>query len=289
MNAGAKARRASRRATLGLLALAVLGCSKLSKNESSEQRLVSLAPAVTDTLFAIGAGPRVVAVSDYCDYPPAARKLPRVGTNLTPNYEAIARLHPTLILGQGDYGSRKTELEALGRTLLLPWLSLSDITHGIEELGRVTGHESEAAPIARELREKLGVPEPKDGPRVLLMIGYDPARLDEIWFIRKNSLHGALLHAAGGRNAVAEDVTGMPRISPERLLELDPDAIIVLAHPDKVKGDFLGGLRKLEPLRAVKSGRIDVLAREEVFVYGPRVLSMLEPLRAMITRLRGLP
>jgi ABC-type Fe3+-hydroxamate transport system substrate-binding protein len=280
---------AGRRALLGLFGLGLLGCSKLSGGGGSEPRLVSLAPAVTDTLFAIGAGPNVVAVSDYCDYPPEAQKLPRVGTNLTPNYEAIARLRPTWILGQGDYGSRKTELEALGRTLLLPWLSLSEITNGIEELGRVTGHAEKAAPIARELRGKLGVPEPKDGPRVLLMIGYDPARLDEIWFIRRNSLHGALLHAAGGRNAVPEQVTGMPRISPERLIELDPDAIIVLARPEKVKGDFLAALRQLEPLRAVKAGRLDVLAREEVFVYGPRVLSMLEPLRTMITRLRGLP
>lgn len=280
---------ANRRAVLSFLGLGLAGCNKLSGGGDSGQRLVSLAPAVTDTLFAIGAGPNVVAVSDYCDYPPEAQKLPRVGTNLTPNYEAIARLRPTLILGQGDYGSRKAELEALGRTVLLPWLSLGEITHGIEELGRLTDHTDKAGPIARELREKLGVPEPKDALRVLLMIGYDPARLDEIWFIRKNSLHGALLHAAGARNAVSEDVTGMPRISPERLIELDPDAIIVLARPEKVKGDFLAGLRKLEPLRAVKTGRIDVLAREEVFVYGPRVLSMLEPLRAMITRLRGLP
>lgn len=288
MKPGPVEMRTSRRALLALLALE-LGCSKVPKSADAEQRLVSLAPAVTDTLFAIGAGPNVVAVSDYCDYPPEAQKLPRVGTNLTPNYEAIARLRPTLILGQGDYGSRKTELEALGRTVLLPWLSLPEITGAIEELGRLTGNADKAAPIARELREKLGVPEPKDAPRVLLMIGYDPARLDEIWFIRRNSLHGALLSAAGGRNAVAEDVTGMPRISPERLLELDPDAIIVLARPQKVKGDFLAGLRKLEPLRAVKAGRIDVLAREEVFVYGPRVLAMLEPLRAMVTRLRGLP
>jgi len=285
---GAVEMRASRRALLALLGLG-LGCSKLPKSVEAEQRLVSLAPAVTDTLFAIGAGAHVVAVSDYCDYPAEAQKLPRVGTNLTPNYEAIARLRPTLILGQGDYGSRKTELEALGRTVLLPWLSLAEITRGIEELGRLTGNAHKAAPIARELRDKLGVPEPKDAPRVLLMIGYDPARLDEVWFIRRNSLHGALLAAAGGRNAVTEDVTGMPRISPERLIELDPDVIIVLARPQKVKGDFLAGLRKLEPLRAVKTGRIDVLAREEVFVYGPRVLAMLEPLRAMVTRLRGLP
>lgn len=288
MKPGAVEMRASRRALLALLGLE-LGCSKLPKREDAEQRLVSLAPAVTDTLFAIGAGPRIVAVSDYCDYPPEAQKLPRVGTNLTPNYEAIARLRPTLILGQGDYGSRKAELEALGRTVLLPWLSLTEITRAIDELGRLTGNTEKAAPIARELRQKLGVPEPKDAPRVLLMIGYDPARLDEIWFIRRNSLHGALLAAAGGRNAVAEDVTGMPRISPERLIELDPDVIIVLARPQKVTGDFLAGLRKLEPLRAVKTGRIDVLAREEVFVYGPRVLAMLEPLRAMVTRLRGLP
>jgi iron complex transport system substrate-binding protein len=278
-----------RRSALGLLGCSLLACSKRLSGTGGGQRLVSLSPAVTDTLFAIGAGPDVVAVSDYCDYPPEAQRLPRVGTNLTPNYEAIARLKPTLILGQGDYGSRKTELEALGRTVLLPWLSLAEITNAIEELGRLTGNLARATPIASELRAKLGVPEPKDGPRVLLMIGYDPARLDEIWFIRKNSLHGALLSAAGGKNAVTEAVTGMPRISPERMIEIDPDGIIVLARPGKVRGDFLAGLRKLTPLTAVKTGRIDVLAREEVFVYGPRVLAMLEPLRTIVARFRGSP
>ena len=97
----------------------------------------------------------MVARSDYCDYPPEAR-LPRVGTNLTPNYEAIARLKPTLILGQGDYGSRRPSSKRSVRTVLLPWLSLDEVSRGIEELGRLTG-QPPAAALADELAE-LGVP-----------------------------------------------------------------------------------------------------------------------------------
>src|SRR3984957_21095933 len=75
------------------------GPSRTLRAESGAQRIVSLAPAITETLFALGAGPQVVGVSQYCDYPPQVLKLPKIGTFLTPNIEAIAGLRPTLVIG----------------------------------------------------------------------------------------------------------------------------------------------------------------------------------------------
>ena len=90
----------------------------------------------------------------------------------------------------------------MGPTRLLPWLSLTDVIESTRELGRLTGRAKEADDLAARLGERLTVAPPVNAPRVLLVIGYRPGKLDEVWFIRDNSLHGAALQAAGARNAV---------------------------------------------------------------------------------------
>jgi hypothetical protein len=140
----------------------------------------------------------------------------------------------------------------------------------------------EANELARTMTERLAVPPPADGPRVLLVIGYRPGKLDEIWFIRDNSLHGAALRAAGARNAVPEAVSGLPRLSPERLLSLDPDAIFVLALPGKAQSDQLDGFRKLTPLRAVAKNQLAVIEAPEAYVHGPRIVALVDRLEAAL-------
>ena len=248
---------------------------------------MSLAPGITDSLFAIGAGSELVARSDYCDYPPEALRLPAVGTSLTPRYEAITRLEPTLILGEAGAGARKHELEAIGPTLLLPWLTLDEIVASLRVLGERTGKSSAADTLAKTMQDRLGVPAPSNGPRVLLVIGYQPGKLDEIWFIRENSLHGAALHAAGARNAVTENVRGLPRLSPERLVEIDPDAIFVLTEPRKAEPSALDVWKKLAPLRALKNGNLRLLEAPEAYVHGPRILSLVDRLRAAVQEIKS--
>jgi ABC-type Fe3+-hydroxamate transport system substrate-binding protein len=270
---------------LALASLFALGCRRTAPppdKGTERQRIVSLAPGITDTLFAIGAGSQVVARSDYCDYPPEVMRLPAVGTSLTPSYETILRLEPTLVLGEDNAAARVTELQAIGRTRLLPWLSLSDVIESTRELGRLTGHTAKANELANEMTRRLSVPPPSGGPRVLLVIGYRPGKLDEIWFIRDNSLHGAALRAAGARNAVPEAVSGLPRLSPERLLGIDPDAILVLALPGKAQGDQLDGFRKLSPLRAVVKNQLAVIEAPEAYVHGPRILALVDRLEAAL-------
>lgn len=250
-------------------------------------RVVSLAPSITEALFAIGAGPDVVAVSDYCDSPRQALDLPRLGTGLTPNYEGIARLAPSLIVTEANASARRRELEAIGPTRLLPWLSLSEIATSIRELGELTKKAEAANALSQRLRDRLEVPEPTRGPRVLLVLGGSGGS-DEIWFIRKNSLHGAALHAAGARNAVPEAVNGPPRLAHERLLSLDPDAIVILIKPkpgQKPPESAKSSFARFTTLRAVRERKIEVLEAPEAFANGPRILTLVDKLQASLARL----
>jgi iron complex transport system substrate-binding protein len=277
----------NRRARVLALVLGALGCRRRETGTSKAPRLISLSPGITDALFAIGAGPLVVARSDYCDFPPEALSLPRVGTSLTPSYETISRLEPTLIIGEDGASARRRELEAIGPTLLLPWLTLGEIVESLRELGRRTRTVPRASELAERLHARLAVPPPPTGPRVLLVIGYQPKKLEELWFVRENSLHGAALHAAGAQNAIPEAVTGLPRLSLERLFAVDPDAIIVLTQPGRAGREYLEPFQALAPLRAVKEHRVVVVEAPEAYVHGPRILSLVERLAVEVKKLGG--
>lgn len=279
-----------RRAFLGaaLSAGVALGCNhRPDQTKSQKRRIVSLSPAVTETLFAIGAGPELVGVSDYCNYPDAAKQLPRTGTALTPNYEAIVRLSPTLILVDGAFSVPKRQLEALGKTRFLPWLSLSDIVASTRLLGVLTERNPAAEALATQIWEGLLRPAPATAPRVLAVLGESTGKLSEIYFIKQNSIHGDALRAAGARNAIEDAVTGVPRISIEQLLRIDPDLILVLVAPTPsgpVEADVLHDYRALTPLAAVKQGRLAMLKSDAAFANGPRILTLRDQLHAEIAR-----
>ncbi|MEI9937204.1 MAG: helical backbone metal receptor [Pseudomonadota bacterium] len=284
-------RRALLRVALSGTAWFALGCDHPNQQaaaRSGKQRLVSLSPAITETLFAVGAGPDLVGVSDYCNYPEEAQRLPRTGTALTPGYEAIVRLKPSLILCDGAASTPRRELSALGVTKFLPWLSLEDIVASTRLIGALTAHSEAAGELAQRLWEGLAVAEAPNGPRVLAVLGETSGKLSEIYFIKRNSIHGAALRAAGARNAVVTDVAGVPRLSIEELLRLDPEAIIVLVAPTPNAPDdaqILRDYQALEPLTARKNGRISVLRSDAAFSNGPRILQLEEALKRELARL----
>ncbi|HKO46455.1 MAG TPA: helical backbone metal receptor [Polyangiaceae bacterium] len=284
-------RRALLRAALGGSAWFALACDHPNQQaaaRSGKQRLVSLSPAITETLFAIGAGGQLVGVSDYCNYPEEAKKLARTGTALTPGYEAIVRLKPSLILCEGAASTPRRELAALGVTKFLPWLSLEDIVASTRLLGALTSHSEAAGQLAHDLWQSLAVAEAPNGPRVLAVLGETSGKLSEIYFIKQNSIHGAALRAAGARNAVARDVPGVPRLSLEELLRLDPEAIIVLIAPTANgpdDGRIVHEYQALEPLSARKNGRISVLKSDAAFSNGPRILALEAALERELARL----
>jgi iron complex transport system substrate-binding protein len=193
-----------------------------------------------------------------------------------------------LILCEADESLPKRELSALGVSKFLRWLSLEDIVASTRLLGALTAQAAAADALATKLWEVLAVAENPKGPRVLVVLGEGTGKLSEIYFVKQNSIHGSALRAAGARNAVAEDVSGVPRLSIEELLRLDPDAIIVLVAPTPdapSEAQVLRDYETLSPLSARQNGRISVVKSAAAFASGPRILTLAEQLRQEVTRL----
>jgi iron complex transport system substrate-binding protein len=270
-----------------VLALVGVGLSRqrqaTTAGSPAAARIVSLSPALTETLFAIGAGDQVVGVSDYCNYPPAAKNRIRAGSSITPRYETIVSLAPTVIVTEDVVNARPERLERLAPTLELPWLSLKSVVSGTRKLGALTGRVAAADALADRLWARLHREPPPKAPRVLLVLGYGGDKLDDVWFIRRNSIHGAALAAAGGQNAVARDVDGQPRLSLEQVVALDPDVVIILlsgeqASVERVEAQW----KRLEPLSAVRGGRVSAIVAPEAFANGPRILELSSKIEARL-------
>ena len=286
----------NRRAILGSLgallfsAGAAIGVGRLAARKAPKTtnlRLVSLSPALTETVLTLGGAPNLVAVSNYCVLPPGVQ-LPRVGSSLTPSYEAIAAVRPSLILCDGSAGAKRTELGAIARCEVLPWLTLPEVVASIRRIGQLLDRTPAADALAQRLDLRLSRKPPLDAPRVLFLLAYDPDRPAELWFIRPNSLHGAALAAAGARNAVEHDVPGLPRLSVEELLRLDPDQVYILPMPGASidqRQKQLTAFGQLAPLRAVKDGRVGIVNGTQSV--GPSIIELVDALASMLRKMAG--
>ena len=258
-----------------------------SQHHEGPQRIVSLSPALTETLFAIGAGDQVVGVSDYTETPAEAVDRPHAGTAITPDLEELVLLRPTLIIAQSTSMPNLDQMRAIARTRVLDWLSVEDIVAGTRELGRLTGREREADDLANLFVARLKRTARPDAPRVLLLLGYPGGETEQLWFVKRNSLHGKALTAAGARNAIDEDVVGPPVLSLERVLQVDPDIIIVLGSTNE--DGTVRALRRLSSLRAVESERLVTLNDPGMLIPGPRIIDLIESLQAHITAIERHP
>ena len=276
-----------RRALLGALGALGLSCRRSSVSARAG-RLVSLTPAITETVLALGGAAQLVGVSNYCVLPETL-KLPRLGSSLTPSFEAIAGLRPSLILCDDSAGAKRRELAAIASCEVLPWLTLPEVVGSTRRIGQVLGRAAVGNALAERLNNRLSRQPPAGASRVLLLLSYDPDRPAEIWFIRQNSLHGAALAAAGARNAVAHDVPGLPRLGVEQLIELDPDDVLIIPPPGatlELKKRMLTAFNALAPLRAVKEGKVGIVNGASQSV-GPSILTLSDALSAMLQKMAG--
>lgn len=242
------------------------------------KRFVSLSPAVTETLFALGAGSQVVGISDYCHFPPPVEQLPRVGSGFTPRYEAIVGLAATQVFVEAVNYDTVRDLAKVMDVRPLKWLTLEDVIVATRTLGQLTGAPSAAKTLVAQYQGLLEATPAKGAPRVLLVLAHSPGQLQEAWFIRKNSIHGRVLEAAGAINAASDAIVGAPRLSLEQVIELDPDGIIILRSAERPEPQLTADWTKLTALRAVKSSHVRQIAAPEVMIPGPRIVELVKRL-----------
>ncbi|HJU09555.1 MAG TPA: cobalamin-binding protein [Candidatus Binataceae bacterium] len=213
----------------GILAVLIFGCRispVVAANGST--RIVSLAPSVTETLFALGAGAEVVGVSQYCDYPPAARRLPKIGSFLTPNIEEIVALKPTLVIGQVTSADQREirALQATGiATLMVRDSSVNAIEASIEKIGNAIHRPNAAHDLVRQIRSRISrIKEELAGVesrRVLMVVGHQP-----LVAVGPRTYLDELLELAHADNIADISSQSWPRLSLEYIIDSRPEVIL---------------------------------------------------------------
>jgi iron complex transport system substrate-binding protein len=246
-------------------------------------RLVSLAPSLTEAVFALGRGDWLVGVSDLCNYPEAAREKPRVGGIGAPDLERIVLLRPDLVLITAEANSRQLVLQfdRLGiRTFAVTPSSFPGILETIARLGRLTHAEARAVELAGAIRRRVDAVGRRlaDRPRrgAIVLIWTDPL----IAAGPSTFLHD-LIGLAGGEN-LARGQAPYPRLGWEDMLHAAPEVIVVASHRGEGGEEVATALRQAwQPWRAVpavRSGRILPASADLILRPGPRVAEAVEVL-----------
>ncbi|MDD5309560.1 MAG: cobalamin-binding protein [Deltaproteobacteria bacterium] len=257
------------------------------------RRVVSLAPSITEMLFALGLGDRVVGTTRYCNYPAEARNKARIGGYVDPSYELIVELRPDLVLALGVHEAAIEVLGKVGiRTLTLDLGSVRDILRSIRTVGLACGVGPRAETLVASIEERLSRVRSKtarlERPRVLVSVGRDEEAgyLKDVYAAGQRSYLDEVIELAGGENAVGETVTAFPGLSAEGIITINPEVIIdILAHGDGKKTtnvETLGQWAAAGRTQAVRNGRVHVFEEDYATIPGPRVALLVEQFARLI-------
>lgn len=252
------------------------------------RRIVSLAPNITEILFALGLGERVAGVTRYCDYPPATLAIEKVGGLLDPDLEKIRSLRPDLVIAfRGNPWDAIDRLRGLGLRVFVLDIgkTLADVPRTIEAIGRITLRETEAAALVKSLEDKARALD-----RALDAVGRKPKVFIELQGLGLSTCGGAsylndLLERARGVNVAAAIPRDWLEYSRERLIQDDPDVILVMV---RTEADFVrartwfatqGGLKDI---RAVRTGRVLRIDENAASRFGPRLYDALAELARLL-------
>lgn len=250
--------------------------------DKAPQRIVSLAPSVTEILFAIGAGNKVVGVQDFSNYPPEAASLPKIG-GFPLNYELIASLQPDLCIG-ADITSPDdiAKLEGLGlKVMVINRTDLEGIFTNIELVGKAVGMEQSANALAASLRAELQALQERlkaatTKPRVFV-------ELDEtLYTVGPGSFIHPLVELAGGANIAADADNPYPQLSAEQIIAKDPEVIVLTDAAYGVTPEQVKARAGWEQITAVKTGAVYPIDGDIISRPGPRILEGLKALAALI-------
>ncbi len=248
------------------------------------KRIVSLAPSITEMLFAIGAGGLVAGVTEFCNYPPAAQEKPKVGYS-QPNLEAVVALQPELIIAPKSF----LRVDLLGRleqlkipTFLLDAKTLEDILTHIQQLGRMVGHVPESIKVSERIRKRVASLSTqlagRPRPMLLFVINTDP-----LITVGPGSYIHQLIELAGARNAAEQAGTPYPRLSIEEVLRQNPEFLLFpTGRFEGISQAEQNQWRRWTSLEAVKRNHLVQIESDLLNRPGPRVIEGLEALIAIL-------
>lgn len=271
------------------LIVLVDGLDRTVTLQSPAQRIVAMAPSLTESLFAIGAGDQVVARDEFSDYPPEAADLPAIGGVFSDfNYEAIVDLEPDLVLASGLNTAEQVQtMEDLGLTVFLieDPTTLDEMYTSLEVLAELTGHEEAAAELVAELKARVAavqadIAETEERPLVFYEL--DSTDPSAPYTAGSGTFIDALIEMAGGENLAADLEGQYPQISIEELLVRDPDIILLGDAAYGATPEAVAERPGWSALSAIQNDQIYPVNDDPVSRPGPRLVDGLEELAQLI-------
>lgn len=256
---------------------------------AAPERIVTMAPSVTEVVFALGLGDRVVGVGDYCRFPPEVLDRPKVGGVLNPNYERIVGLRPDAVVllesaGRDPSAFRKLRLPVLQ----VNHLNVEGILASFEQIGAACGAQAKARTIVADMQRRLErIAEKTAGrprPRVLVAIDrtLGTGSLQDVYITGHDGHIDRIIELAGGQNAYTGEQARFPVVSQEGILKINPEIIVDLAcglagkdvDPASLRADW----QCLEEVDAVRNGRVYLIGDNYATIPGPRFILVVERL-----------
>ena len=270
-------RRSRRFLSLGLAAAALV-CGQ------SPKRIVSTAPSITELLYALGLGDRVVGVDRFSRYPAEALQKPKIGDYANPNLETIASLRPDLVIIPTNPAKLAERLATLRlRVLEIDQESIAKLYASFRVIGQATGAAAQAAKLESTVRGQLETVRAHAAPlkqtRMMFVVGRTPNRLDGLIVVGQASYLNEVIALAGGENVFRDAVASYPGVSLEEVLARNPDVIVdmgdmadTVAVTEEHKREVTSLWERLASVSAVKQHRVYAVASDVYVVPGPRVV-----------------
>lgn len=261
----------------------ICGLESAAGAELRTHRIVSLAPSVTETLFALGFGAEVVGVTTYCDYPAAAQKIAKIGGFMSPSIEAIVAKRPNFVIGvtSATDPAKARELETLGlKVTLISLASLSDILASIKDIARLLGRADVGEQLADKINRQIDQTKKRIAPAprrsTLLAVGLRP-----LVAVGGKNFIDELITLAGGENIAHNAAQPWLNLPDEYVVAKAPQ-VIIQAGMGSERGSFTKNWGDLKSIPAVRDGRVYSYPSDKILRPGPRVGEGLEEIARLV-------
>lgn len=280
--------------------LLALWLAPASAGSGLPARIVSTAPSLTEILFALGLGSRVVGATTYCNYPEEARRVPRIGTYIQPNLETIVSLRPDLVVIETNPIRLRERLEGLGlKVLELEQRTVADVLRAIERIGQAAGATERARELQARIRSELDEigrrTAGRTKRRVAFIVGRTPGTLEGLIAVGSASYLNELITLAGGQNIFGAVAAPYPKVSLEEILARDPEVIIDMGEMGRTDGAGDARTKQVVELwnrypniAAVRARRVHAVTADIYVVPGPRMTVAARELARMLQPEAGL-
>ena len=257
-----------------------------------EHRVVTLSPSINEVVYALGVGDKVVANTQYCTYPEETKNVPKIGGYATVSLEKILKAKPTVVLGQNYDQKLLNNLKSLGiKTLVFKTTTLDDIKNSIEVLGDYFDKKEKAKQLIQSINNSLlNIDNIVENKKILLVVGPRKTLSNQIYITGNHVYFEDVIKASGNKNAYFSKSKMQPVVNTEKIINMNPDIIVLLSPylggKDKEQKDLLALWQTL-PVNASQNKDIYIIDKEYAGIPSNRVVYFIKDFKKILEDVRS--